>query len=249
MPAVFVHGVPETGEVWEGLREHLDGDSIALDLPGFGSPRPAGFGATKDEYAQWLAQELRGIEGPIDLVGHDWGAGLVLRVVSAPDVRLRSWAVDVAGVFAQDYVWHEFAQIWQTPEAGEAWMAAVRAAPPGSPESVSAVLASSGVPAAEAAAMAARFDATMAESILDLYRSALPNVWADWGAELVGPARGPGLVLQPTADPFDDAATSAAMAARLGARTERLDGLGHWWMLQDPKAGAAVLQDFWSSLR
>jgi hypothetical protein len=30
---------------------------------------------------------------------------------------------------------------------------------------------------------------------------------------------------------------------------ERLDGLGYWWMLQEPKAGAAVLQDFWSSLR
>jgi pimeloyl-ACP methyl ester carboxylesterase len=173
----------------------------------------------------------------------------VLRVVSAHDVPLRSWVVDVAGVFARDYVWHEFAQIWQTPEAGEAWMAAVRAAPPGSPESVGAVLASTGVPAAEAAAMAARFDATMAESILDLYRSALPTVWADWGAELGGPTRGPGLVLQPTADPFDDAAASAAMAALLGARTERLDGLGHWWMLQDPKVGAAALQSFWSSLR
>jgi hypothetical protein len=27
-----------------------------------------------------------------------------------------------------------------------------------------------------------------------------------------------------------------------------LEGLGHWWMVQDPKRGAAVLEEFWSSL-
>ena len=54
MTVVFVHGVPETGAVWQGVRAHLDGDTIAVDLPGFGTPRPAGFGATKDEYARWL---------------------------------------------------------------------------------------------------------------------------------------------------------------------------------------------------
>jgi hypothetical protein len=74
-------------------------------------------------------------------------------------------------------------------------------------------------------------------------------VWVDWGTELVGPARGSGLVLQPTADPFDDAAASAAMAALLGARTEPLDGLGHWWMLQDPSRGARVIEAFWSEVR
>ncbi len=126
MPAVFVHGVPETAALWNGLRAHLDGASIALDLPGFGAPRPAGFGATKDEYAQWLVDELRRIEGPLDLVGHDWGAGLVLRVVSAFDVPVRSWAIDVAAVFRPDYVWHDTAQVWQTPGVGEEEMAATR---------------------------------------------------------------------------------------------------------------------------
>jgi hypothetical protein len=24
-----------------------------------------------------------------------------------------------------------------------------------------------------------------------------------------------------------------------------LDGLGHWWMLQDPARGAKMLEDFW----
>jgi len=65
--AVFVHGLPETSRVWDSLRRVVERDSIALALPGFGAPRPPGFSATKDAYAEWLADVLNGIEGPIDL--------------------------------------------------------------------------------------------------------------------------------------------------------------------------------------
>jgi hypothetical protein len=27
-----------------------------------------------------------------------------------------------------------------------------------------------------------------------------------------------------------------------------LAGVGHWWMLQDPGRGAAVLEEFWASV-
>ena len=92
---VFVHGVPETAAIWDGVRERIGRDSVALSLPGFGNPRPVGFGATKDDYVNGLLGELDGIDGPIDLVGHDWGAGLTLRVATAHGDRLRSWAADV----------------------------------------------------------------------------------------------------------------------------------------------------------
>jgi hypothetical protein len=36
-------------------------------------------------------------------------------------------------------------------------------------------------------------------------------------------------------------------AERAGARIEVLDGLGHWWMVQDPARGAEVLTRFWAS--
>jgi len=36
-------------------------------------------------------------------------------------------------------------------------------------------------------------------------------------------------------------------AARAGARVVVLDGLGHWWMVQDLGGAATVLTDFWSS--
>ena len=31
-------------------------------------------------------------------------------------------------------------------------------------------------------------------------------------------------------------------------RIATLDGLGHWWMLQDPVRGAAALTEFWATL-
>ena len=59
MPIVLVHGVPETPAVWEHLRGELTrSDVVTPQLPGFGCPRPPGFGATKEEYVQWLISEL-----------------------------------------------------------------------------------------------------------------------------------------------------------------------------------------------
>src|SRR5438874_5249 len=84
------------------------------------APPPEGFAATSDDYVSWLEGQLEGIQGPIDLVGHDWGGGHVMRLVSARPELVRSWTTDIAGCFDPAYVWHDFAQIWQTPDAGEA---------------------------------------------------------------------------------------------------------------------------------
>src|ERR1700745_3736792 len=74
MPAVFVHGVPRTPAVWRGLLATLDRpDTVALSLPGFDSARPAGFGATMEEYADWLAARLEAPGGPGGVGGDDWG--------------------------------------------------------------------------------------------------------------------------------------------------------------------------------
>ncbi len=37
-------------------------------------------------------------------------------------------------------------------------------------------------------------------------------------------------------------------AAAAGAAIARLEGLGHWWMVQDPHRSARVLTDFWAAL-
>jgi pimeloyl-ACP methyl ester carboxylesterase len=92
MPAVFVHGVPDTHRVWRAVIARLRrDDAVALSLPGFGSEIPAGFDCTKDAYCEWLRAQLRRIEGPIDLVGHDWGGLLVVRAVSLEPTLVRTW--------------------------------------------------------------------------------------------------------------------------------------------------------------
>jgi pimeloyl-ACP methyl ester carboxylesterase len=59
MPAVLVHGVPDTERAWRGVVSRLERtDVVTVSLPGFGCPEPAGFAATKDAYAAWLVEQL-----------------------------------------------------------------------------------------------------------------------------------------------------------------------------------------------
>ena len=119
MPAVFVHGVPDTHRVWSPLLARVARkDVVTLSLPGFGCPVPEGFDATKEAYVDWLLGELTRQSGPIDIVGHDWGALLVTRAVSLRPQAVRSWAVGAAPL-DPDYEWHQAARAWQTPGMGE----------------------------------------------------------------------------------------------------------------------------------
>ncbi len=241
---VFVHGVPETADLWAKVRALMDDDSVALSMPGFGCARPEGFGATKDDYVTWLLGELDKIDGPIDLVGHDWGAGLTYRVATAHGDRLRSWAADVGNVMHPEYVWHDFARIWQSPGDGETFFRDQLSSPPEGQAQVFEVL---GVDHDDALAMARWADKTMGTCILDLYRSATPNPYADW-SDAWGTTTAPGLVLCPTDDPFGDEVLSREVADMLGARHELLSGAGHWWALQAPEDAAVLLREFHASV-
>src|SRR5262249_14806320 len=155
MPVVFVHGVPDTQQVWDAVVSRLDRrDVIRVSLPGFGCPVPGGFNATKEAYVDWLIGQLTALPGPIHIVGHDWGALLTVRVVSLRPTLVRSWAAGGAPL-DRDYVWHQAAQAWQTPGKGEQIMAAM------TPEAMTAALVSAGVPPTDAAKTAAGVDDTM----------------------------------------------------------------------------------------
>jgi pimeloyl-ACP methyl ester carboxylesterase len=246
MTVVLVHGVPETAALWDPLREVLGRSDVeALSLPGFGTPRPEGFGATKEEYVDWLVGELEARQGgePVDLVGHDWGGGFTVRLVSTRPDLVRSWVTDAAGIGDIDFEWHDFAKIWQTPGAGEEFFDQQLAA---SVEERAAIFELSGVPHDRAVVLAAGVDRTMTDCVLPLYRSAV-DVGKEWGPDFVD-VPVPGLVLVPSEDPFLDADSARAGAKRTGASVAELEGVGHWWMLQDPAAGARALEAFWKTL-
>ncbi len=247
---VLVHGNPETTAIWDLLRAELAelgrDDVVALSPPGFGAPVPEGFGATSDEYLAWLVGELERLEGPIDLVGHDWGGGHVQRVAATRPDLIRSWVTDIAGAADPEYVWHDMAQVWQTPGNGEAAVEAMAALPLA--ERTAAFV---GVGMTEEAARACAEAASpeMGRCILALYRSAAQPKMTEWGDELAAAERRPALVIIATEDHYTGAeALARRTAERSGAEVAVLDGLGHWWMLQDPARGAATLNAFWSQL-
>jgi hypothetical protein len=93
-------------------------------------------------------------------------------------------------------------------------------------------------------------DEAMGRSILTLYRSAAQPNAARAGDHLEAAAARPGLTLLPTDDDYVGTAEQKQRAsARACARVEVLDGLGHWWMTQDPASAAAVIVDFWRAHR
>ncbi|MFJ7218354.1 alpha/beta fold hydrolase [Amycolatopsis sp. NPDC098790] len=245
MPAVFVHGNPETAAVWEPLLAELSAvrsDVVCLSPPGFGAPLPDGFGATHADYRDWLVGELTAFGEPVDLVGHDVGGGHVVNVVlSRPDL-VRSWVSDVLGIYDPGYGWHELARRWRTPGAGEADVAARFG---GTVEERTAVLVERGMGEQVAARVAAGQDAAMGRAVLALYRSAgTPGL----GLPLERAAARPGLAILATADRVVGTEEQRRRAAaRAGARVAVLEGLGHWWMTDDPARGAAVLAGFWAT--
>ena len=249
MTIVLVHGNPETDAIWGPLVDALGRDDVLrLSPPGFGAPLPDDFSATHLAYRNWLEGQLERIGEPVDLVGHDWGGLHVVNVAMHRPELLRSWASDDVGMFDAHYVWHDVAQVWQTPGAGEEFIETMMGGA-STVEGRAALLAELDIPLDIATSIGAAQGREMGRAILALYRSAEQPVMAEAGRDLENATASPGLSIVATEDPYvgtDDMKRRAAQ--RAGARTEVLDGLGHWWMVQDPARGAKTLTDFWESL-
>src|SRR6201997_2292791 len=110
-------------------------------------------------------------------------------------------------------------------------------------------MAALGIPMDIATSIAAAQGPAMGRAILALYRSASQPAMAEAGRALENAAARPGLSLLATEDPFIGSEELRRRAAgKAGAATEVFDGLGHWWMVQDPARGAAALTRFWESI-
>jgi hypothetical protein len=238
MPAVFVHGVPETFRIWDAVRaEVARPDTVALALPGFDAPIPTGFAPTKEAYAAWVVAELEAFGEPVDLVGHDWGSLLVQRVASTRPDLIRTWAAGSGPVDAE-YVWHDTAQLMQTPEVGEQVMAGM------SGDGLYLAFVDE-IGEAAARALADHVDDTMKSCILALYRSAV-TVGAEWqpAVDALGPAR-PAAVIWGRHDAYAPVRFGERLAERVGAELVVLDS-GHFWPAQRPVEAAAALTALWA---
>lgn len=214
-------------------------------LPGFTGPLPAGFSATNEAYADWAvgeAEALVAAHGPIDIVGHDWGALIAQRAAMLRPDLFRSWAVSNA-VIDPDYRGHRIARIWNTPILGEIFMALSK------PAALAKGLAEQGMPAGIAEEEAAQWaNKDKRRAILKLYRSAKGlNFQHDWALDLDKlPANG--TLIWGEDDPYVDPSVAERFAADNDAPLTFIKGAGHWAIAERPVEVAAALHRFWSEL-
>lgn len=242
---IFVHGVPDTPAMWDPLKAALAGDGETIltpALPGFASPVPDGFDCSKDAYANWLVNYVESHlpEGEqADLVGHDWGALLVIRAAWLRPDLVRSWAVANA-LPEPDYKWHRTARIWQTPLLGELFMASA------SQSRMAKALASAGLPEELACHEASHWTPDMRRAILKLYRSAR-HVGREWTSDLER-LPGRGLVFWGEDDPFVPVETAERFAKSTGTPLHRIGNTGHWSVVEKAGEFANLLRTHWDGI-
>jgi pimeloyl-ACP methyl ester carboxylesterase len=222
-PVLWLHGVPDSGELWTPFLERAGG--IAPDLPGFGrSAKRGDLDYSISGYAEWLERfcELAGLER-VRLAMHDWGVvGLAFAQRAAERVE-RIVAIDVVPLLP-GYRWHPIARVWRTPLAGEIAMGFA----------VGPVVRRL-LPAQRAAPVLEHFDPGTQRAILRLYRASPAGVLAAAGRDL-GAVAAPALVLHGARDRYIPARFADGLAAALGdGRVEHVDGAGHWPWLDRPE--------------
>ena len=121
-PALFMHGVPDTADIWSeviaGLRHKYT--CYAPDFMGIHrSQENPRFDYSFDGYADWIEAfvQAAGITEPVTVVVHDWGLMALAWAAKYPQRVAR--VVVTNTVFSHLYKWHFWARVWRTPLLGE----------------------------------------------------------------------------------------------------------------------------------
>ncbi len=122
-PALFLHGVPDSADLWKPVVERAKSrfTCYTTDLPGMHrSGVPASFAFELKHYGQYVNQllEAAGINEPVTLVAHDWG-GIYSMSFSCQFPEKVKRFVGASFPFSHLYRWHPWAAVWRTPVLGE----------------------------------------------------------------------------------------------------------------------------------
>jgi pimeloyl-ACP methyl ester carboxylesterase len=241
-PVLFLHGNPDTCDVWDGVVQRMAGHHrcLAADLPGFGqSEVPHDFECSLEGLADWvngLTMSLN-IAEPIDLVVHDFGGIFGIAWAVRHPERVRRLAI-MNTMFFPDYRWHFWARIWRTPLLGElAFAASTRTG-----VALEMRRASKRLPMAYARKAYDVMTPAMKRMVLRLYRAADPENLTPWQPGLTAlMTRVPAIVLWGDRDPYID----KRFAERFGAsQVHHFPAAGHWLQVEDPAAVADHLLAF-----
>lgn len=122
-PVLFLHGNPDTSEVWDGLIGQIRPRRrcLAPDLPGYGrSVATANFDCSLENLAEFIDELVRqlAIEEAIDLVVHDIGGQFGLAWAVKHPEKVRSITI-FNTAFSPAYQWTKLHKIWRMPLLGE----------------------------------------------------------------------------------------------------------------------------------
>lgn len=240
-PALFLHGVPDSGELWNAVVSEVSEkyQCYVPDLPGFyRSGIPEEFKFDLWHYGEFVNQliEALHIPTPITLVAHDWGGIFALSFACQyPDKVKR--IVGGSFPFSHLYRWHPWAQVWRTPVLGELSMLLVNKAVFGWEMKRGGCLLTD-----------QHIDATYQGkanlwktrwTILKLYRSATPGRFLAFQNKLEQLAKRVDIDLVWGSE---DKYIPTHMADLMHANTKRVvSGCGHWVPVEAPKEIAALL--------
>lgn len=231
-PTVFLHGVPETADIWCGVMSRL-GDRmrcLAPDLPGFGlSGVPQGFDPSFAGLATFVGEllEAEGVTGKVNLVAHDFGGAFAMAFASQQPDRVDRVVVMSQPFFVGRYRWHLDARAFRTPVLGEiyvrgalwpAFFLAIRRT-------------TTTLSTQQIRTMYRRVTPAARRMVLQLYRAASPDAFRRWEPRMLdATADIPTLAIT-----GDDPYIPSALVHEIGAaRTRYWPECGHWLPTEVP---------------
>jgi pimeloyl-ACP methyl ester carboxylesterase len=121
-PVLFIHGIPTSGQLWNGVVQKMQGSftCLAVDLPGLGKSPKASDGLRHLETLADKIEQLR-VENNIEkwhVVGHDAGSAIAVHYAHRFQNRVDRLALLSPAVFPELKPFHLF-RIVRSPVVGE----------------------------------------------------------------------------------------------------------------------------------
>lgn len=231
---VYLHGVPQSGEMWQPFLTRTGGD--APDLPGFGqTAKPNDRDYSFQALGDWVSDYTADLDR-FSLVVHDWGAVGLLAAMKRPEA-IERLVIMSAVPFLPGYRWHSVARVWRRPLVGELFMGLA------SKRSLRLLAKRQNTTQVPDAVLDHAidgiwkyFDEGTQRAILRLYRSAPEPLLAHAGRDL-GKITAPTLVVWGGHDPYLDPKFAHGYAEAVGgpAEVEIVEGAGHWPWYEKPE--------------